>query len=602
MPLGIGILSSMAEPHPPGRSGRPAWRPGPSWLARALVFHSLRLASCDTRPCASDVRHLLSDVYQWNGRTTSYSGSLSSCNCVLDASTGFTPLHEVSLRGGPYAAGLVHVFVRHYASLTATDARDSTALHLAAGSGALGAARALCDSAAGSGDLSSLAALDVDGRAPLDIALDAWELGIARLLVERRAVLEPDPGLRECAMPLLEAVVLGEAARVAAALAAPGPAVGSAEVNCTVPPAQRRRTLLHLAAGVSDLSRASVAGVAELLLARGANATAPDAAGWTPLALAARGGRTDVVAALLNATPPARLDSQDAHGRTALHLAAAAGAQGSTALLLQAGSSANLRDRSGRTAFDHAREQGHEAVMAAISAAGSLAPAGAPAAEARAPSQNLLAAGRSSSEEDDKGSAAPIIGAAAAAAGGALLCMASCCCLRRWLRRARSFSVVAAMPGGPAKDRGPRKAAATVWVDSSASPLSDAGSAEGVRAAGCAAKPADGVPVPPIVVHLPRRSSGKALSVGPASEAPVATGPARPEAAAVQRARSLPPEQRGGSAARGGPRAERGSEADRGSPPLALRNLGLAQGPAPRQVTVQAAATRARRRHAPGWQ
>jgi ankyrin repeat protein len=93
--------------------------------------------------------------------------------------------------------------------------------------------------------------------------------------------------------------------------------------------------------------------------------------GSSPLALAARTGRLEVLRALLEAGAARRPEGDPAGPPTALMQAAAAGQAEAVSLLLRHGADPALRDRDGRTAADHAQEGGHDDLAARLAAANS---------------------------------------------------------------------------------------------------------------------------------------------------------------------------------------------------------------------------------------
>lgn len=88
-------------------------------------------------------------------------------------------------------------------------------------------------------------------------------------------------------------------------------------------------------------------------MSKGANATATDAEGWTPLHCAAAHNRTSCVGALLslkNVSPNCRT----CDGRTPLHVAASAADEDTLTLLLEKGANPALLDNSGATCLHYA--------------------------------------------------------------------------------------------------------------------------------------------------------------------------------------------------------------------------------------------------------
>lgn len=100
------------------------------------------------------------------------------------------------------------------------------------------------------------------------------------------------------------------------------------------------------------------------LLERGAAVNRP---GWSPLHYAASGPQPKVVALLL--ARGALIDSPSPNGSTPLMMAAGYGALDGAELLLARGADARLRNRAGLDAADFARRAGRDALAARIGAA-----------------------------------------------------------------------------------------------------------------------------------------------------------------------------------------------------------------------------------------
>ena len=103
--------------------------------------------------------------------------------------------------------------------------------------------------------------------------------------------------------------------------------------------------------------------VLRLLLRRGADASAADDAGWTPLMLAVRSSRQAAVEALLEAgADPA---AQNQQGATALHLAAVNGKTAICGCLAQkAGAALGVRNKDGKTPAELAKTPEVAALLA----------------------------------------------------------------------------------------------------------------------------------------------------------------------------------------------------------------------------------------------
>ena len=134
-----------------------------------------------------------------------------------------------------------------------------------------------------------------------------------------------------------------------------------------------RNTPLHLAVSdVMDVMGSLEDGyedgceaVTQALLALGADTTAKDNAGRTPLHQAAVSGSEAVVRALL--TAGADTNAIDRQGCTPLRLAAEHGCEAVARALLAAGSNKNAKDLEGNTPLYYARGGGHAALVALLS-------------------------------------------------------------------------------------------------------------------------------------------------------------------------------------------------------------------------------------------
>ncbi len=110
--------------------------------------------------------------------------------------------------------------------------------------------------------------------------------------------------------------------------------------------------------GWTALMIASVKGyvdVARLLLNRGAEPNRADIYSWTPLMRAVYENRSGIVR-LLAAHRATRVNQRGENGVTALHLAALKGNADSAGILLAQGADPDIKDDSGRTALDFAKQ------------------------------------------------------------------------------------------------------------------------------------------------------------------------------------------------------------------------------------------------------
>lgn len=256
------------------------------------------------------------------------------------------------------------------------------ALPTAAGAGELDAAVAARDLARARSILEvspeAVNERDSMGRTPLHTAANRAQLEMVTLLLEHAAVIGAVDNVGMT--PLILGTVSGHTAVVELLLqrgADPSAAAVTGE------------TALHWAA---DTGRVEIAGI---LLTAGAKVEAQDKNGWTPLIRAAKEGHEALVARLIEAgadpTRPwalvwaagrghlgiiitlieqgADVNAAAVLGRTPLHLAAIRGKEEAARILLARGADPRLKDQKGLTALDHAREQGHTAVVSLLTTA-----------------------------------------------------------------------------------------------------------------------------------------------------------------------------------------------------------------------------------------
>ena len=271
------------------------------------------------------------------------------------AHAGLTPLLAAtrdSWHGRPEA---VMTLLANGADPRVTDAEGNTPLHHAARSTDPGVAALLLDAAA------ALDPPNHDGFTPLAIACASGNWRLARFLLERGARPEPAD-----AQPALLAAAASE----------------------DDDPAGVQLLLKHRAKvdargrhGRTALMEAACAGhveIVEALLAAGADPLLADAEGRNAWLEAARHGHRAVLDALLARTrePALLLHSHDADGRDALMLAVQA-EQATPALvqrLLELGLDPHRRDLDGKRALDRAAEAGRWALVAALDADYGLPP------------------------------------------------------------------------------------------------------------------------------------------------------------------------------------------------------------------------------------
>lgn len=121
------------------------------------------------------------------------------------------------------------------------------------------------------------------------------------------------------------------------------------------------------AAGETPLMMAALRGHAEWVLRLAQRGAAINRSGWTPLHYAASGPEPRVLELLLQ--QGAKLEATSANGTTALMMAAGYGAMDGADFLLARGADARKRNDRGLSAADFARRAGRDALAARIEAA-----------------------------------------------------------------------------------------------------------------------------------------------------------------------------------------------------------------------------------------
>ncbi|CAE8744010.1 unnamed protein product [Polarella glacialis] len=306
------------------------------------------------------------------------------------------------------------------------------------------------------------------GWTALDFALGAGQVEPARLLVLNGATAAAPETAAECAAFIVEATLMGNQDRLLQELAPFVGAGNSTAVDCHVAPGGAKSQgwwLLHVAVAASEFTNPQSVGksIVEVLLQRGANATCVDNLGETPLFVAARLGRSDIVQVLLDASPGAA-GIQDEKGRTALHYAITAGTKSCISVLIAGGASVRTVDEEGFSALQHAERANNnelvelilfgERTAANAAAGGSAEPIFFSSAAWSGDDSDGGFAGESSLRLNTTALAVGLVGAAG-------LCICSATLLYCWVRRdARSqqlslggrrykTAVVAALPTAP---------------------------------------------------------------------------------------------------------------------------------------------------------
>jgi len=194
------------------------------WSCGHTCVDGLELA-----PCSPAMGAYLAEVLSGGPPNFALEAYLGIGACLLDTTTGFTPLHQVASRGGNLAGALVAMLVDRSASVLEKDANGATALHVASSQGSFLAAAAICEQASRAGILQKLLPLgqgkNGEGSTALDLAEAAGHWREAKLLVELGAPrkssndvfpqwwADTDAAISYCPSPIVDAVLLGDAQR-----------------------------------------------------------------------------------------------------------------------------------------------------------------------------------------------------------------------------------------------------------------------------------------------------------------------------------------------------------------------------------------------------
>jgi ankyrin repeat protein len=255
-------------------------------------------------------------------------------------------LYEAASRG--YGA-VVRLLIKKGANVNAKTEQGRTALHGAAEEGQEATVRLLAEEGV------DLTAEDESGTMAIHLAAANGHQAVVRLLLEEAGVraggrpgeMTPRQAGAEATAQLYSAVTNGDEQMVQLLLGRGADATAKDKSKCT---------LLHQAA------KGGYEAVARLLLKSGADTDAKDEFGLTALHEAAKIGHEAVVLLLLEKEANVDVMGLDENG-TALHIAACNGHETVVRILLQKGANVNAKDESGWTALHKVTEKGYETMM-----------------------------------------------------------------------------------------------------------------------------------------------------------------------------------------------------------------------------------------------